>query len=115
MKKFLFFIFLLFAVYAFAILPKNMRVTLAWDHSPDTNVIGYFLYYRTNNQPYTMRVDTGYTNLYKFTNLYHNITYYFIATAYSAEGIESEPSNEVSYTHNYVDSVNLMLVSKEID
>ena len=51
-------------------------------------------WYRT----YTDFVDAGNTNVVTITNLVVGSTYYITATAYTADGLESPPSNEVSYT-----------------
>ena len=47
---------------------------------------------------YNVFVDAGTNTTYIFTNLIPGKTYYFVATAYDTNGIESLPSNEVSYT-----------------
>lgn len=47
---------------------------------------------------YTVRVDVGNRTSCTLTNLTPGVTYYFVATAYAADGQESLPSNEVSYT-----------------
>lgn len=102
-------------------------VTLTWCPSPDTNVTGYAIYYGTGNVTnwspdvylwdtnnpcdftlisrgsnwlgnYTTRINVGNTNVATVTNLVTGVSYYFVATAYDASGLESLPSNEVSYT-----------------
>ena len=73
-------------------------VQLAWDPSPDANVTGYKIYYGTNSGSYQIIVDVGnVTNTTITLTNYAPITTYFIATAYTVEGVESLPSNEVSY------------------
>lgn len=73
-------------------------VTLAWDHSPDTNVVGYRLYYGPRSGDYTNSVVVGYTTLATLTGLPTIVTNYFAATAYDTNGEESVFSNETSYT-----------------
>lgn len=81
---------------------KMLAVTLAWDASPDANVSGYAIYYGTNSGGWTVRVDVGnVTNCTITLPTSGNVTYFFVATAYTPEGIESVPSNEVSYTPPY--------------
>jgi hypothetical protein len=73
-------------------------VTLEWDPSPDAWVAGYAIHYGTTSSNYTVRVDVGNATSCTVTNLTSGITYYFVATAYAADGQESLPSNEVAYT-----------------
>jgi hypothetical protein len=103
-------------------------VTLEWCPSPDSWVSGYKIHYGTGqttnwtpdiigysdtNNPcsgvvvtngsnwlrvYTMVVDIGTNRTCTITNLTIGVTYYFAATAYDSNGLESLPSNEVSYT-----------------
>jgi len=75
-------------------------VPLAWDPSPDANVLGYAIYYGTNSGNYQTRVPVGNATNTVLSNLTNVGTYYFVAVAYTAEGVESLPSNEVSYTVN---------------
>lgn len=73
-------------------------VTLAWDHSPDTNVSGYAIHRGLQSSNHSIRVEVGYVTTATITNLTQGSTYYFVATAYTTNGLESLPSNEVSYT-----------------
>lgn len=68
---------------------------LSWDVSPDTNVVGYAIYSGTNSGDYRMRTDAGNATNVTVRNLTSSL-WYFVATAYTAEGLESLPSNEVS-------------------
>ncbi|MFO1477825.1 MAG: Ig-like domain-containing protein [Verrucomicrobiota bacterium] len=73
-------------------------VTLAWDASSDTNVVGYRVYYGVASRTYTNMVDVGNTTTATITNLADGTTYYFAATAYNGVGLESDYSNESAYT-----------------
>jgi hypothetical protein len=73
-------------------------VTLAWDPSPDSWVSGYAVQYGTVSGSYTVRLDVGPVTTATVTNLMPGVTYYFVVTAYTSDGLESLPSNEVSYT-----------------
>ncbi len=75
----------------------GQSVSLAWDASPDTNVVGYFLYYGTTSGAYSSKINAGGSTTATVTNLTLGTTYYFAATAYDAAGDESVPSNEISY------------------
>ena len=91
------FILLIVVTTAAQIFPS---VKLAWNHSTDSDVVDYTIYYGLNSGKYTMTVNTGYTNFFCITNLSYgwNKIYYFTVTARDSLGLESEFSNEVSYT-----------------
>ncbi len=76
----------------------SQSVTLAWDASPGTNVVGYTLYEGNASGQYTNRIWVGNVLIFTLSPLTKGQTYYFVATASDAEGLESEYSNEVSYT-----------------
>jgi fibronectin type 3 domain-containing protein len=73
-------------------------VTLRWDPSSDTNVVGYAVYYGTASGDYIERLDAGSQTTVRITDLVEGITYYFAVTAYISTGLESLPSNEIAYT-----------------
>jgi hypothetical protein len=75
----------------------DQSVTLAWNPSTDPNVAGYFLCYGTNSGSYISQIDAGTNTTAKASGLREGRTYYFAFTAYNAQGLESDPSNEVSY------------------
>src|ERR1022692_2237899 len=79
---------------AFAI----QSVSLAWDPSPDTNVVGYKVYYGVASRTYTNIVDVGDVTNTTISGLVEGTTYYFAVTAYNILGMESDFSAEVSYT-----------------
>ncbi len=81
-----------------ATLPVPCNVTLEWDPSPDAWVAGYALHYGTASSNYTVRLDVGSSTSVTVSNLTPGGTYYFVATAYTSDGQESLPSNEVGYT-----------------
>lgn len=75
-------------------------VTLAWSPSPDQTVTGYNLYHGDMGTLTTLtnQVDAGPALTATVSNLQVGVTFYFFATAYDADGGESEPSNVVNYT-----------------
>jgi len=73
-------------------------VTLVWDPSPDPRVVGYTIWYGNASGVYPTRIDVGNTTTATIADLAIGQTYYFVATAYTADGLESLPSNEVEYT-----------------
>lgn len=73
-------------------------VTLAWDASNDPNVAGYNLYYGAVSRTYTNTIPVGGRNSATISNLAAGRTYYFAATAVTSVGLESDYSDEASYT-----------------
>src|SRR5260221_5561852 len=71
-------------------------VTLAWLPSTDTNVVGYNVYYGGASGVYTNKISTINTTNTIVPNLIEGTTYYFAATAYDSNGVESPFSNEAS-------------------
>jgi hypothetical protein len=70
-------------------------VTLAWN--PASNVAGYRLYCGTASHVYTQTIEVGNTTTTLVSNLVAGRTYFFAVTGYTTTGLESPPSNEVSY------------------
>lgn len=76
----------------------DASVTLAWDASPSPEVTGYRIYYGVGSRSYTNVVTVGNVLTATVTGLKPGVTYYFAATAFEGSGLESDFSNEVSYT-----------------
>jgi hypothetical protein len=74
-------------------------VTLAWDPSTGTNIAGYKLYYGASSRTYTNTLTVGTATSATISNLISGATYYCAATAYDTSNLESDFSNEVSYTN----------------
>jgi len=94
----------LFTIYLFLILifptqAHSADVTLAWDKNPESNIAGYRLFSRLNNQNYDfMNPDwEGSGTQYTINGLKDNTDYFFVIRAFSTAGNESSNSNEVSY------------------
>jgi len=75
----------------------DQSTVLTWNPSPDTNVVGYKLYYGTACQVYTTNLVVGNVTNITIHGLAAGTTYYFAATSYDAAGDESAFSNEASY------------------
>ena len=71
------------------------QITLAWDPSEDT-VAGYIVYYGNTSGTYTGQVDVGNQTSGTVQSLTNGRRYYFVVRAYSASGLFSAASNEVS-------------------
>ena len=81
----------------------SASVTLAWDPSPDPDVVGYRVYVGQSSGVYAPPVDLGNQTSVTISNLQEGIPYFFAVTAYNSLGLESDPSNEVSFTPPIVD------------
>ena len=94
----------LVCVFSFAFLSIAFRaessqsVSLEWDPSADADVTGYRLWYGTSAGAYQQSVEVGNTTSATLPNLADDQTYFIVVTAFNAAGLESEPSNEVSFT-----------------
>lgn len=71
-------------------------VTLTWSPSIDPTVVGYKIYYGVASGVYTNSVDVGNVTNYTITGLADDTTYYFAATSYDSNGVESDFSNEIA-------------------
>lgn len=68
----------------------------AFDPSP--GAAGYFVYTTEASCDYTSRIDLGPATTGTIGGLDAGQAYYFVVTAYDADGSEGFPSNEVSFT-----------------
>jgi len=71
------------------------EVGLAWDPSPSLEVSGYNIYVGVLPRSYTNIVKFGNVTSCVISNLVPGVRYFFTATAYDAQGNESEWCNEV--------------------
>ena len=80
------------------------QVTLGWDQSTESGVVGYKIYYGTATRNYTQSIKITSPNITTCTilNLSNGQTYYFTATTYNSDLVESDYSAEVFATINPV-------------
>lgn len=74
------------------------NVTLLWDPPNESDIAGYRLYYGTTSGNYSQSTEVGNATTTTVSNLTVGQTYYFAVTDFNTAGLESLPSNEVSYT-----------------
>ena len=86
-------------------------VTLAWDPSTGTNIAGYKIYYGASSRSYTNTLEVGDATTATISNLVTGATYYFVATAYDSYNLESDFSNEVTYTNTVLAPPTIALTS----
>jgi hypothetical protein len=70
-------------------------VSLIWDPVIHPDLKGYKLHYGFSSGSYAVIQDVGNIVTYTFTGLDEKKRHYFVATAYSIRGLESDYSNEV--------------------
>lgn len=79
-------------------------VTLAWDPNTEPGIAGYKIYWGLSSGNYTGSQDIGNNTSVTITGLDEGKTYYFAATAYNGDGVESDFSSPISYTVPFSDS-----------
>jgi hypothetical protein len=79
-------------------LARSQTVTLAWDASPSAAVAGYRVYWGTNSRAYCCVTNAGLA-LTQAVALPHRGRWFFAATAYDTNGLESDFSSEVSWEY----------------
>ncbi len=72
-------------------------VTLAWNASSDATVSGYKVRYGTTSGNPNQTVTIGKVTTATVSSLNDATTYYFTVVAYNPAGLESQPSNQISY------------------
>ncbi len=75
-------------------------VTLMWDPSPDSEVVGYYVYRSTTSGSGFARINATpvATTQLTDTGIQAGATYYYVCTAVTSQGLESVYSNQVSYS-----------------
>lgn len=73
-------------------------VDLAWDANTDGITVGYYVYTANQANQVLSKQNVGAATTARVPNLAEATTYHFYVTAYSAEAVESLPSNTVTYT-----------------
>ena len=73
------------------------QVTLAWDPNREADLAGYRLYRGRSSGVFDRTVDVGNVTTFTDGDLQTEVAYYYVVTAYNTAGLESDPSNEVSF------------------
>jgi Divergent InlB B-repeat domain/Fibronectin type III domain len=76
----------------------SYSVNLAWDANPEPDIARYKVYWGLQSGTPTKSLEVGKVTTATVANLDEGTTYFFTVTAINAAGLESGPSNEVSYT-----------------
>ena len=78
-------------------LAGSYNVSLTWIASASPAVIGYRVYYGVASGNYSNSVVAGNFTTNTVSGLANGINYFFAVTAYTAGGVESPFSNEISF------------------
>jgi Fibronectin type III domain len=78
--------------------PPTQNITLAWNPSASSNIVGYDVYYGGLNGIYTNEIPVGNVTNVAVAGLLGGTTYYFVVTAVNNSGIQSSFSSQVPYT-----------------
>jgi len=73
-------------------------LTLNWNASKDQTVTGYNIYYGKSSGVFDHKISVGTATSATISGLVEGTTYFFVATASDAQGLESPPSGQISYT-----------------
>ncbi len=78
---------------------RGQSVTLQWDPSPDSSVVGYNVYRSTRSGTGYQRLNSSLVSAARFTDatLQYDTSFFYVCTAVNGAGLESGYSNEVSY------------------
>src|SRR4030095_13332841 len=77
---------------------RSESVTLAWNASATPNITSYVLYYGTSSRTYSSTLYVGTALAGGVSNLVAGTTYYFAVTARNDLELESDYSEEITYT-----------------
>ena len=92
---FLLTVFMLIASYTGS--ARSAQINLQWDSNSESNLAGYKIHYGLQSQSYTYTCDVGNLTVCDISDLQPGSTYYFAATAYNTDGLESDFSTEIFY------------------
>lgn len=82
-------------------------LSLAWDASPSSEVVGYRVRYGTRSGDYPHMIDVGNSTRAEIPNMVNGTTYYFSIVGYTAAGSESPATEELVHTVNTSVLVNI--------
>jgi subtilisin-like proprotein convertase family protein len=88
-------------------------VTLAWDASSTPSVSGYKVYLGPATRNYTNSYGVGIATTFTVGGLVSPWDYFFAATAYDTNGIESDYSNEIDWK-NYTGTTNVTYTTNTV-
>jgi hypothetical protein len=72
-------------------------VTIGWNASPDTSVMGYYVAWGAATGQETNLINAGNVTAVLVSGFTSNVIYYFTIVAYNGVGQQAPPSNEIQY------------------
>jgi hypothetical protein len=87
----------------------GQSVTLSWNRSTNSTVVGYNVYYGEASGACTNAISAGIATNATISGLVQGTTYYFAATAYASSGLESPLSGRVLYTMPILPGIQLSI------
>lgn len=103
------FIYTAISAIAALVISNSSAAVLEWDSTGEPLVAGYKAYIGMESRNYVRVLDTKLQTWVTLTGLDAGTTYYFAATAYDGDGLESDFSDEVRYTPPVDGSTSVML------
>jgi hypothetical protein len=88
---------MLLLMFSGAGLHASPAVRIAWDPNPEGNIAGYRIYFGQSGGVQTNIVYVGDNTVGSITNLAFATSYFFYVTAYNVFGLESDPSEILTY------------------
>lgn len=88
---------MLLLMFCGASLSASPSVRIAWDPNPENNIAGYRIYFGQAGGVQTNIVEVGNATVGSVTNLAFATSYFFYVTAYNVFGLESDPSEILTY------------------
>lgn len=79
-------------------LGQAASTTIAWNHSPDSRVVGYFVSYGTQSGNYSAFRRVGYVTTITLSDLVVGQTYYLIVQSYTSDDVLGPPTPEFVWT-----------------
>lgn len=76
---------------------EDCRLTLTWDQNEEPTVAGYLVYWGTEPGVYPWQVDVMQMNKVTIPDLTPGAAYFVSVTAYTIDGVESEPAPELIF------------------
>lgn len=76
---------------------SNPGVTLAWDPNEDPNIAGYIVHWGLAPGNYSWQIDVMQATTAFIADLESGVPFFFAITAYDNQGVESEPSDKVTF------------------
>jgi hypothetical protein len=96
---------------SFSSVAASQSVFLAWDAADATESIGYIVHFGQLGQAEANSIDVGSITATTISGLVEGLNYSFYVTSYTSDGLESEPSESITYSVPALRPANLLSIS----